>query len=266
MKKKTAKRHTAVPPTAIKSSTTGSSAKTIAAAPAKIVAAEQVKPTAVAIASAPAKAAAAEPVKTTVAAIETAPVKASGACCHGDASAEKAAGHACTGGKAAATVSAEATQLIAALGSSDADLARDAAAALAAHRSDTAVEALIAVLENRDGFFHSVVRSAAAMSLGQLGDARAIPALVAAVRDPIADASAEAVRALAALGHPSAVAPLIDVVVNHDGFFLNNVRLAAVRALSKFGGPEARGALRAVAGNFSEDAVIRGAAQSSIEA
>ncbi len=56
-------------------------------------------------------------------------------------------------------------------------------------RDVSAVEALISVLNNTEAYFHSVVRSAAAASLGQLGDARAIDALTKTVGDEMAEAS-----------------------------------------------------------------------------
>lgn len=82
----------------------------------------------------------------------------------------------------------------------DADLASAAAVALGDVRAPAAVDALIEVALNESNYFHGVVRAAAAESLARQGDARAVPALIAAVRDPMAEASAEAVRALATLG------------------------------------------------------------------
>jgi HEAT repeat protein len=148
-------------------------------------------------------------------------------------------------------------QLLAALRGSDADAARDAAASLGATGNASAVEPLIEVLNNSDGYFHSVVRAAAASSLAQLRDARAVEPLLNAIHDPMAETSAEAVRALATLGDRRAVAPLIDVLRNSDGFFLSIVRRAAVFALAKLGGEPALSELRAVASNDSEDSVIR---------
>ena len=68
----------------------------------------------------------------------------------------------------------EAAALIAALRNSDADIARDAATALGTLGEASAVEPLIQVLGNLDGYYHSVVCSAAAASLGRLGDRRAV--------------------------------------------------------------------------------------------
>ena len=151
---------------------------------------------------------------------------------------------------------------IAALRGNDADTARDAAAELGRLGDASAVEPLIEVLANANGYFHSVVRAAAASSLAQLNDARAFQPLVNAVRDNMAEASAEAVRALAAMGDPRAVGVLIDIVRNPTGYFLSTVRLAAVAGLKQLGGESAAAELRKVAADGSEDPVIRDAAAS----
>lgn len=160
----------------------------------------------------------------------------------------------------AARPAVDVAELIAALRGSSADSAREAAEALGAAGNRTAVEPLAAVVANVDGYYHSVVRAAAAASLGRLGDNRAIPALTAGVRDPMAEASAEAVRALAALGDQAAVAPLVDVVRNADGYFLPVVRRAAVIGLAKLGGPAAAAVLKSVGEDDREDPVVRQAA------
>ena len=154
--------------------------------------------------------------------------------------------------------------LITALRDSDADVAREAATSLGLLGQASAVEPLIDVLTNVDGYFHSVVRAAAAFSLAQLGDVRAVDALLNGVHDSIGEASAESVRALATLRDPRAVAPLIQVVRNHNGYFLSAVRQAAVLALAHLGGTEAIAELRSVASNHSEDAVIRETAAKAI--
>ncbi len=142
----------------------------------------------------------------------------------------------------------------------DADIAREAAVALGATQSPAAVNALIEVLENADGFYHSVVRAAAASSLAKLGDKRAVASLLCAVNDTMAEASAEAVRALAELGDARAIDTLVGVVQNVTGFFQPVVRLAAVHALGQFDAPQAAAELAHVAADSSEDTVIRNAA------
>ena len=82
----------------------------------------------------------------------------------------------------------------------DADIACEAATALGKSGSADAVAPLIEIVKNSNHYFHSVVRSAAAMSLGQLSDRRAIEPLLGAVNDPIADPSTEAIRAPSDIG------------------------------------------------------------------
>jgi len=154
--------------------------------------------------------------------------------------------------------------LIAALRDPSAETAGEAAAALGANGDRSAVEPLKTVLVNADGYYQPVVRAAAAASLGQLGDPKAVPALIAGIRDEMAEASAESVRALAAIGDRAAVSPIMDVVVNSDGYYLSFVRRAAVLALAKLGGPEATSLLRTVAEDYDEDPVLRQAAMDAL--
>ncbi|QOV87480.1 HEAT repeat domain-containing protein [Humisphaera borealis] len=147
--------------------------------------------------------------------------------------------------------------LVNSLRDTSADVASEAAAALGATGDHSAVKPLSDVIANADGYYHPVVRAAAATSLGKLGDTKAVPALIAGIRDEMAEASAESIRALAAIGDARAVAPLVEVVRNAEGFYLSFVRRAAVMALVKLGGPEATTMLRVVADNFDEDPVIR---------
>lgn len=165
---------------------------------------------------------------------------------------------------APATLSVAGAALVVEMRGSDADAARDAAASLGTRGEAAAVTPLIEVLNNHDGFYHGVVRAAAAASLSQLGDARAVEALILAIHDPMAETSAEAVRALAVLGDKRAIAPLIEVVRNADGFFLPIVRRAAVIALAQLGGEQAIAALRVAASNDAEDMLIRQDAQQAM--
>jgi HEAT repeat protein len=153
---------------------------------------------------------------------------------------------------------------IAGLRDLDADNARDAATTLGRLGDASAVEPLIDVVRNANGYFHSVVRAAAACSLGQLKDRRAVEALLQAVSDPIAEPSCEAIRALADLGDPRSANALIEVVRNRSGFYVTSVRRAAVLGLVKLSGVEANAELRAVAENQWEDALIREEAAAGI--
>jgi HEAT repeat protein len=156
--------------------------------------------------------------------------------------------------------------LLVALHDLDADVAREAATALGLLGDVSAVEPLIEIVTNANGYFHSVVRSAAASSLGRLKDHRAVEALSNAVYDQIADSSSEAIAALAALGDRRAISLLIEVVRNRNGFFVNSVRRAAVLGLIKLGGEEAQSELRSVSANGWEDSVIREEATAAISA
>jgi HEAT repeat protein len=157
--------------------------------------------------------------------------------------------------------SAAVAAAIAALRDTDADTARDAATTLGRLGDASAVEPLIEVLDNANDYFHSVVRAAAASSVAQLRDARAFAPLCNATRDEMAEASAEAVRALSAMGDARAATVLIDIVRNPTGYFLSTVRLAAVAGLIQLGGEAAKAELARVAADASEDAVIREAAR-----
>jgi len=155
---------------------------------------------------------------------------------------------------------AAAPALIAALRDADADVGREAATSLGVLGNATAVEPLIAVVNNRDGYFHSVVRVAAIHSLGQLRDLRAVEPLLKAIKDPMAEASAEAIDALASLSDPRSLPALLEVVRNEHGFFLNTTRRAAILGLAKIGGEQAACEVGFVAANQWEDAGVRAAA------
>jgi HEAT repeat protein len=141
-----------------------------------------------------------------------------------------------------------------------AEVAREAALALGQTGDARAVEPLAAVLENAGGYYHGIVRAAAAESLGQLKDRRSLTALVQGVWDPLAEPSRAAVRALAATAGAEAVPTLLTVVANPNGFFLPAVRLAAVQALAGIPTAEARAGLKTLAENPQEDAELRRAA------
>jgi HEAT repeat protein len=145
----------------------------------------------------------------------------------------------------------------------DADVAREAATALGQTGNPAAVLPLIDVLKNSNGYFHSVVRSAAAAGLAQLKDSRAVEVLIEAVNDPITDPSTEAIHALAAIGDRKAVARLIEVTKNEKNFYAGSVRRAAITALIKLGGETAATELHRLAGDANEDPALRQLAGSS---
>lgn len=157
-----------------------------------------------------------------------------------------------------------AEQLIGQLRDFTAEVARDAATELGQLADRKAVEPLIAVLANVDGYYHLVVRAAAAGSLGLLRDHRAVSVLVSALRDSMAEISAEAALALGHIGTPEAIQSLRPVIENHDGYFLPMSRRAAIKAVSHSLNADLRDLLKRIAGNESEDASVRQAATAAI--
>lgn len=131
------------------------------------------------------------------------------------------------------TGDAQATSALAeALRDPTAELACEAAAALGKINDSSALHALIAVVLNSDGYFHSTVRTVAAEGLGNLFDPRAVEALVTAVRDPICETSLAAIRALGKIGDARARPALEATAANFDGFFLPQTVQAARETLA----------------------------------
>jgi HEAT repeat protein len=102
--------------------------------------------------------------------------------------------------------------LIASLEDDDASVRADAAEALGELGDPQTVDPLIAVLDDEDVF----VRLAAVEALGKIGEASAVPALTKALwrsetptGETLADVQAAAATALAVIGDPSAVKPLV---------------------------------------------------------
>jgi HEAT repeat protein len=83
-------------------------------------------------------------------------------------------------------------------------------------------------------------RWSAAEGLGRLGDPRAVPALVGALRDPHAFVRWTAIQALGEIGAPETVALLLPLLEEPDPL----IRRSAVDALGRFDTPESREALR----------------------
>ena len=151
--------------------------------------------------------------------------------------------------------------LVALLRSPEADTARDAAIELGHTDEAAAVEPLIDVLTNAEGYFHPVVRAAAARSLGELRDVRAIDALITATGDTMAEVSEEATLALGHIGNTRAMQPLMNIVANKAGYFLQPVRRAAIISLGEFRDARVLSVLLAVSMNESEDPMVRQAAK-----
>lgn len=125
-----------------------------------------------------------------------------------------------------------ASALAEALRDPTAEVACEAAAALGRLSDSSALHALIAVVLNSDGYFHSTVRTAAVASLAGLVDPRSVEALVAAIHDPIGETSLAAIGALGRIGDPRARPALEAASWNANGFFLPQVQEAATQALA----------------------------------
>lgn len=117
-----------------------------------------------------------------------------------------------------------------------AEVACEAASALGRITDPSGLHALIAVVLNSDGYFHSTVRTAAATSLGDLADPRSVEALLSAIHDPVGETSLAAVAALGKIGDSRARPALEMAVANFDGFYLPQVQQAAADALARIPG------------------------------
>jgi HEAT repeat protein len=150
--------------------------------------------------------------------------------------------------------------LCAALRDSAAEVAFGAAVALGELRDASAVSSLAAVVLNADGFYDWTVRAAAADALSKLQDRRAFDALLACVRDRIAEVSQAAIRALGFLGDERAIDSLVAVVRNQNNYYLSTVRQTAVEALGRLAVPSAKESLRSLSADTYLDASVRQAA------
>lgn len=126
--------------------------------------------------------------------------------------------------------------LVHALRDRSVEVAVAASTALAVGGSARAKQALLAVLDNRDGYYHVLTRAAAVHGLATLllGDAERAP-LRDAVSDLDAEVSIAAVTALGSERSELAAERLLDVIENRGGFFLPITRLSAARALARLG-------------------------------
>ena len=75
------------------------------------------------------------------------------------------------------------------------------------------------------------VRRSAAAALWEIGDARAVEPLIAALKDEVYVVRINAIKALGKIGDPRAVVPLISVLKDRD----TNVRIDAAEALGMIG-------------------------------
>lgn len=110
------------------------------------------------------------------------------------------------------------------------DTRRSAVMKLGMQGGDTAVRALIDVVQNP--YEDLIVRGRAAQMLGVIGDGRAVDPLIRALSTPGHMAQLSAAEALGKLGSARAIAPLLEVA-NDPG--RDKVRHAAYSALKKLG-------------------------------
>jgi HEAT repeat protein len=116
-------------------------------------------------------------------------------------------------------------------------------------KSAAVLEGLLA--SDKDGR----VRQAAASALGRSGDASAVPALIAALKDASAPTRFAAVRSLGALGSRAAVPALSALLRDPDA----SMRRTAAFELGQIGDPAAKGALKEALADADEGARLEAA-------
>jgi HEAT repeat protein len=127
----------------------------------------------------------------------------------------------------------EATEaLIGLLRDRSVEVAVAAATSLSVAGGDRAIQALLAVLDNTEGFYHALVRAGAVHGLGNVLPRDERGPLVRALRDLDAEVSIAAIAAFSN-GGPEGAPALVAVVENTDGFYLPITRLAAARGLER---------------------------------
>jgi HEAT repeat protein len=132
----------------------------------------------------------------------------------------------------------EVAALVAALRDPSAEVAAQAAEALARHapslkEPEAATSALTHVVENRDGYFNSMTRASAVRTLGVLLPGHKGSILVTAVSDVDALVSLAAIAALSDRDDGASVSALMAVLENLAGFYLPVSRQAAARAITR---------------------------------
>jgi hypothetical protein len=113
------------------------------------------------------------------------------------------------------------------------EVAVAAATALSVSGGGRARRALLAVLDNAEGYYHPLTRAAAVHGLGGgLTRDDQMP-LQRALRDHDAEVSIAAISALSSTYARESTVALLGIVENVDGFFLPITRLAAARGLER---------------------------------
>jgi HEAT repeat protein len=123
--------------------------------------------------------------------------------------------------------------LILALRDRSVEVAVAAATSLSMSGSARARRALLAVLENAEGFYHALTRAASVHGLGGVQLREDPMPLQRALRDVEAEVSIAAISALSSTWDRQSAAALLGVVENADGFYLPITRLAAARGLER---------------------------------
>jgi HEAT repeat protein len=121
--------------------------------------------------------------------------------------------------------------LAAALRDASAEVAVEAAEALARHRGPSAIAALKAALDNRDAYYSPITRAASVRSLGVLLPPEDAMPIAAAVADVDPTVSLAAIAALADRDDAASAHALTAVLEDRAGFYLPLTRQAAARAL-----------------------------------
>jgi hypothetical protein len=125
--------------------------------------------------------------------------------------------------------------LLRALRDSSVEVAVAAVDALGGRADAPAVDALLDVLQNSDGYFNPVTRVAAITGLARRPDLTNVEPLLAAVRDIDAEVSIAAIAVIAERLPGIAEAQLSPLLRDHSGYYLPLVRLAAANALERSG-------------------------------
>ncbi|HBW22908.1 MAG TPA: hypothetical protein DEF68_05960 [Elusimicrobia bacterium] len=128
-------------------------------------------------------------------------------------------------------------QLIKSLGDGDPGVRGDATRSLGRLKSGKAVVPLTSRLKSDTS---SSVRGQAALALAEIGDRKAVPALVQCFKDKSAGVKGYCVRALGILRAKEAVAPLAGLMAGANADFKAQV----LNSLGKVGSPEAGGAVK----------------------
>jgi hypothetical protein len=125
--------------------------------------------------------------------------------------------------------------LLRALRDSSVEVAVAAVDALGGRADAPAIDALLGVLQNSDGYFNPVTRVAAITGLARRPDLTNVEPLLAAVRDIDAEVSIAAIAVIAERLPDIAEAQLSPLLRDHSGYYLPLVRLAAANALERSG-------------------------------